>query len=124
MFSTRVYKNSSADKACLCVGGRCNLTFVRQPGQKSLDFRTAQVFRVLLAMKENECLAPMNIGMLGAHAVAQISNPLTQLIEQSRRLKWRYIRRRNKRRVPFRCDGASGLIGVQKTRHDCLQVAG
>ena len=79
MSSTLVYKKKQRRQSLLVRRGR-NLPLVRQPCQKGLDFRAAQVLRVLLAMKENECLAPMNIGILGAHAVVQISNPLTQLI--------------------------------------------
>ena len=72
-------------KALFLEGSGHDLPLARQPCQKNLDFRVAQVIRVLLGMKEYECRAPINICILGAPAVVQISNLLTQLIEPRRR---------------------------------------
>ncbi len=80
----------------------------------ALPLLAAQVVRMLLAMKENEHLAPMHLGIFSAHVVVQISNLLSHLIAQSRRFKWRYISQRKRLRPLLRGDGANGWTGVKK----------
>ena len=52
----------------LLVRSRRDLPLTGLLGQKRLDFRAAQIFRVLPAMKANERFAPMHINIFSTHA--------------------------------------------------------
>ena len=69
----------------LLVSGRGQLSLVGKPDQKSLDLGRTQIPRVAQPVNADEGLAPMQVCLLGAPAVMQVSNPFAHLIQQPRR---------------------------------------
>ena len=82
----------------LLVRGRGDLTRVGQPGKKRLDLLRPELARVAQFVKSDEQANPVDIDVFGPRAVLQISNALSDLVEQPHRLQ------RRKNQDGFRSD--------------------
>jgi hypothetical protein len=73
----------------LAVRGGRHLALRGQHGQERLDLRLRHLPRMPHAVKADEMAHPVNVGLLGAQAVVQITEPLPQLPKDAGHLQHR-----------------------------------
>ncbi len=66
------------------MGRHRDFALYRQVGQKRLHLSLTHLTRMPLAMKIDEILDPIDIRLLGAEAIVQVTDLLPQLIQQTR----------------------------------------
>jgi hypothetical protein len=59
-----------------------------QIGQKRLDFRTVQIFGMLLVVEEDKTFNPIEISLFGSIGIMLGAKGLADLIEQLRGWRW------------------------------------
>ena len=71
------------------MGGRGNLPFIGQHGEKGLDLRLTHILGVphgaVAAMPTNEKPCPIQVGFLSLKAIVEVANALAKLVKQPNR---------------------------------------
>jgi hypothetical protein len=72
-------------RQCLTMGGRRDLSIVREKREERLDLGSAHLLRMARAVISDEEAHPVVIRLLGANAVVRVADPFAQLVEQADR---------------------------------------